>query len=47
MCGRRYIIVQPPDRLRWGRSTDADGDGDVRKLLSNVPGTDGLTTPFP
>jgi hypothetical protein len=47
MCVRRYIIVQPPDRLRWGRSTDADGDGDVRRLLSTFSCTDGLTTPFP
>jgi len=47
MCGRRYIIVQPPGWLRWSRSTDADGDGDVRELLSNFPCTGGLTTPFP
>jgi hypothetical protein len=47
MYGSRYIIVTPPNRLRWGRSTDGDGDGDVRELLSVISCTDGLTTPFP
>src|SRR5262245_51803066 len=29
ICGRRHTS-QPGCWLRWGRSTDAEGDGDVR-----------------
>jgi hypothetical protein len=34
---RQKAQLQAGDRLRWGRSTDAEGDGDVRRLLSHQP----------
>src|SRR5437016_4820226 len=34
ICGRRHTS-QPGCWLRWGRSTDADGDGDVRAASAN------------
>jgi hypothetical protein len=43
---RRHSF-EPGCRLRWGRSTDADGDGDVRRLLLFIPCTTGLTKPSP
>jgi hypothetical protein len=42
MCGGRHELLFWR-RLRWGRSTDADGVGDVRQLPTRIPCTPDLT----